>query len=119
MKKLWLLLAMAIPLQFIHAQEVKHAPTVEELTPPVIIGVLIWAFIDTRRYWKRNRRRQQIPGPIIWSCPYCGCVHLTKDCIDVLLGQRTKCRQCGVSFTRIECRQGRKRFIIEGPPDVS
>jgi hypothetical protein len=30
MKKLWLLLAIAVPLQFIHAQEVKHAPTVEQ-----------------------------------------------------------------------------------------
>jgi hypothetical protein len=29
MKKLWLLL-MVIPLQLIHAQEVKHAPTVEQ-----------------------------------------------------------------------------------------
>jgi|SRR5215469_8003552 len=30
MKTLWLLLVIAIPLQFIHAQEVKHAPTVEQ-----------------------------------------------------------------------------------------
>jgi hypothetical protein len=30
MKKLWMLLAIAVPLQFIHAQEVKHAPTVEQ-----------------------------------------------------------------------------------------
>jgi len=30
MKTLWLLLAIAVPLQFIHAQEVKHAPTVEQ-----------------------------------------------------------------------------------------
>lgn len=29
MKQLWLLLAMAVPLQFIHAQ-VEHAPTVEQ-----------------------------------------------------------------------------------------
>jgi hypothetical protein len=30
MKKLWLLLVMVTPLQLIHAQEVKHAPTVEQ-----------------------------------------------------------------------------------------
>jgi hypothetical protein len=30
MKKLWLLLLMVTPLQLIHAQEVKHAPTVEQ-----------------------------------------------------------------------------------------
>jgi hypothetical protein len=30
MKKLWLLLAIALPVQPIHAQEVKHAPTVEQ-----------------------------------------------------------------------------------------
>jgi hypothetical protein len=30
MKKLWLLLLMVIPLQLIHAQQVKHAPTIEQ-----------------------------------------------------------------------------------------
>ena len=30
MNKLWLLLVMGTPLQLIHAQEVKHAPTVEQ-----------------------------------------------------------------------------------------
>jgi hypothetical protein len=30
MKRLWLLLAIAVPLQFIHAQEVKQVPTVAE-----------------------------------------------------------------------------------------
>ena len=30
MNKLWLLLAMLTPLQLMHAQEVKHAPSVEE-----------------------------------------------------------------------------------------
>ena len=30
MKTLWLLLAIAVPLQLIHAQEVKYAPTVEQ-----------------------------------------------------------------------------------------
>jgi hypothetical protein len=30
MKKLWLLLLMVTPLQLIHAQEVKHAPTVAQ-----------------------------------------------------------------------------------------
>ena len=30
MNKLWLLLVMLTPLQLIHAQEVKHAPTVEQ-----------------------------------------------------------------------------------------
>ena len=29
MKALWLLLLLAVPLQFTHAQEVKHAPTAE------------------------------------------------------------------------------------------
>ena len=30
MNRLWLLLVIAVPLQLIHAQEVKHAPTVEQ-----------------------------------------------------------------------------------------
>ena len=30
MKTLWLLLLMVIPLQLVHSQEVKHAPTVEQ-----------------------------------------------------------------------------------------
>lgn len=30
MNKLWLLLAMAVPLQYIHAQEVHHTPTVAQ-----------------------------------------------------------------------------------------
>jgi hypothetical protein len=30
MKRLWPLLTIAVPLQLIHAQEVKHAPTVEQ-----------------------------------------------------------------------------------------
>jgi hypothetical protein len=30
MKKLWLLLVMVMPLQLVHSQQVKHAPTVEQ-----------------------------------------------------------------------------------------
>ena len=39
MKKLWLLLAIAVPVQFIHAQEVHHAPTVAQCQS----DQLLWA----------------------------------------------------------------------------
>jgi hypothetical protein len=42
MKKLWLLLAIAAPLQLIHSQEVKHASSVEQCRAEAAV----WAKAD-------------------------------------------------------------------------
>jgi hypothetical protein len=55
MKKLWMLLAIAVPLQFIHAQEVKHAPTVEQCRA----DQKLWLFevgTGTPVFWCRQYR---------------------------------------------------------------